>query len=290
MREINGKTRVCGLMANPVEHTLSPVLHNNLAQKTGINLVYVPFKPEQEGLDAAVSGAFALNIMGLNVSVPYKQAVMDSLADIDQSAREIGAVNTLVRMEGGYKGYNTDYLGLKKALESDGISLKGKTAVILGAGGAAKSAAYLCCKEGAAKLYLLNRTLVKAEALAEELGRCFEHASITAMRTEDYKRIPEDSLTAIQTTSVGMYPHTGQAVIEDEAFYHKLETAYDVVYTPFETQFMKYAAKAGAKACNGLKMLLYQGITAFELWNHMEVDQETAEILYECMKKELKKP
>ena len=110
--EITGTTRTCGLIGNPVEHTLSPVIHNTLAESLGHNLVYVPFLVQPDKLDEAVKGAEALNLLGLNVTVPYKSDVIKSLAEIDSLAKNIGAVNTLVRVEDGYKGYNTDMEGL----------------------------------------------------------------------------------------------------------------------------------------------------------------------------------
>lgn len=126
MKGINGETRICGLLANPVEHTLSPLIHNTLSKKMGINMAYVPFKPEKEGLKQAVKGAYELNILGMNVSVPYKQQIIESLLEMDSMAESIGAVNTLVRIDGGYKGYNTDIMGLKRAMDIEGVTIKNK--------------------------------------------------------------------------------------------------------------------------------------------------------------------
>lgn len=286
MKEINGRTRICGLMANPVGHTLSPFIHNTLADRTEINMAYVPFQPEKSGLDAAVKGAYELNILGLNVSVPYKVQVMKSLVSIDPMAEAIGAVNTLVRVEGGYHGYNTDITGLKRAMAVDGIGIKGRQVVVLGAGGVAQTAAHLCASEGADKIWILNRTFDHAAALAEKVERYY-HVECTTLRTEDYKKLPENHYLVIQTTNVGMYPDIQHAVIEEKEFYQMVETAYDLVYTPFETAFMKYAMNYGAKAYNGLRMLLYQGICAYELWNHTTVPEEVAEEIYGLLKKEL---
>ena len=113
MIDINGTTRVCGLIGNPVGHSISPVIHNSLARLMDMNMVYTTFKVEKGDVVTAVNGAYALNILGLNVTVPHKQAVMESLVDIDPLAKAIGAVNTLVRTDKGYKGYNTDILGLE---------------------------------------------------------------------------------------------------------------------------------------------------------------------------------
>lgn len=287
MKDINGRTRICGLMANPVGHTLSPLIHNTLAERMNINMAYVPFEPKKNELDAAVKGAYALNILGLNVSVPHKVQVMDSLSAIDPVAAAIGAVNTLVRIEGGYQGYNTDITGLKRAMEMDGVEIKDRQVVILGAGGVAQTAAHLCAGEGAAGIWILNRTYENAVALAKKIEG-FYYTKCTPFRTEDFRELPKNRYLVIQTTSVGMYPNVDHAAIEEEEFYQMVETAYDLVYTPFETMFMKYAVSCGAKAYNGLRMLLYQGICAYEIWNHTVVPEEVAEEIYALLKKELK--
>ena len=164
--DIKGTTRVCGLIGNPVGHSISPVIHNTLADITKTNMVYTTFKVDKEDVAKAVEGAYALDILGLNVTVPHKQGVMDVLVDIDPLAKAIGAVNTLVRKDGGYKGYNTDILGLKRELEDESISLCGNNCIILGAGGAARAIAFLCAQSGANKVYMLNRTIEKAENIS----------------------------------------------------------------------------------------------------------------------------
>lgn len=263
----SGKTRVCGVMACPVEHSMSPLMHNFLAEKSGVDVTYVPFRVQPETVGEAVRGAYALNVLGMNVTVPHKQAVMEHLPEIDEAASAIGAVNTLVRMEGGYKGYNTDAAGLLRTMTEAGIVIKDQTCILLGAGGAAKAAAYVLAKEGAKKVYALNRSVERAEALAKDINGLSGRDILIPMTMDGWREITENDCLAVQTTSVGMHPHVDEAVIADEGFYRKLNTAFDVIYTPMETKFMKLAAAAGAKTKNGLDMLLYQGIIAFELWN-----------------------
>ena len=230
---ISGKSKVCGVMAYPVEHSMSPLMHNYYSEKTGTDLVYVPLKVEPGRVEEAVKGAYALNFTGMNVTVPHKQEVMKYLVDIDEDAKAIGAVNTLVRTDGGYKGYNTDAAGLKRAMTEAGIEIRDRTCILFGAGGAARAAACVLAKEGASVIYVLNRSLEKA----------------------------------VQTTSVGMHPNVDHAPVEDAEFYKKIDTAVDIVYTPMETKFMKYVRAAGGKAVGGLDMLIYQGVIAYELWN-----------------------
>ncbi len=136
--KIDGNTRVIGIIGNPVRHTKSPRIHNYISEKLDINMVYVPFEVTGD-IKTAVKGAFELGIVGMNITVPYKTDVIESLSDIDPIAERIGAVNTLVRTKEGYKGYNTDMLGLERAVLSEGINLNGETAVLLGAGGDRKS-------------------------------------------------------------------------------------------------------------------------------------------------------
>lgn len=285
MRQIDGYTKTCGLIGNPVEHTMSPVIHNTLAQREGRNLVYVPFRVEKGGLKAAVEGAYALNMFGLNVTVPYKSEVIDSLTGIDEMAQKIGAVNTLVRTETGFRGYNTDMMGLYRAMCSENIVIEGEDIIILGAGGAARAVAYMCAIKGAGSVYLLNRTLHKAELVASEVNQVLGVDIIKPMKIADYDKLPgEKKYLAIQATSVGLYPDVEDAVITDKDFYEKIHTGFDLIYKPANTKFMMLVKEAGGQAFHGLKMLLYQGVIAYELWNNITVEEEDALLVYGKMK------
>jgi shikimate dehydrogenase len=262
----DGNTEVCGLIGNPVRHTMSPLIHGMFADLTSTNLVYVPFEVQDGGLKAAVRGAYELGIRGLNVTVPYKSDVIQFLKYTDPLAESVGAVNTLVRDESlqGYRGYNTDMTGLYRAMQSEGIDLEGEAVVILGAGGVARPTAHLCIKKGARRVYILNRTVEKAVAIADEVG----DERVVPMDLSDYRQIlqKEIGFFAIQCTSVGLFPDVNSAVIEDEEFYRHVTAALDVVYKPIDTKFLKLARAAGARTFSGLKMLLYQAVDAYELW------------------------
>lgn len=284
---INGKTRTCGLIGNPVEHTMSPVIHNTLAEELGLNMVYVPFLVENH-LKSAVEGAYALNILGMNVTVPYKSEVMSGLTEVDELAAKIGAVNTLVRADGGYKGYNTDMTGLYRAMKTDGITIENQKIIILGAGGAARAVAFLCVYYGAKRVYLLNRTVDKAKAIAEEVNRAMGRECLVPMALAEYVMLPEEKMLCIQATSVGLSPNDGDVIIEDREFYKRVHTGYDLIYRPANTRFMQLVKEQGGKAYHGLKMLLYQGVEAFERWNQVEVSEELADKVYEIMKGEMK--
>ena len=285
--DIKGTTRVCGLIGNPVGHSVSPAIHNNLARLTGKDMVYTTFKVEKGDVASAVRGAYSLNILGLNVTVPHKSEVIDSLVDIDPLAKAIGAVNTLVRVDGGFKGYNTDILGLARELEDEGIELADSKVIILGAGGAARAITFLCSSKGAKKIYLLNRSVDKAQDIAHAVNTHFHNEKVIPMNIADYADIPGTDYIVIQTTSVGLHPNDTAVVIDDEAFYKKAAVGVDIIYNPGETMFMKLIKAQGKKAYNGLKMLLYQGVSAYELWNDCKITKEEADEVYKCLQKEL---
>ncbi len=290
MIEINGKTRTCGIIGSPVEHTMSPVIHNTLSQSMGINMAYVPFHVKDGQLEAAVKGAYGLNILGMNVTVPYKSDVVAQLAEIDPLAEKIGAVNTLVRTEGGYKGYNTDMTGLLRAMKSDGINIEGEEVIILGAGGVGRAVAFLCAANGADKVYLLNRSVEKADSVAAEVNKALATEHVEPMALSDYQKLlrgAENRYVVIQCTSVGLSPNVNDVVIADGDFYHYIRFGYDLIYSPRETQFMKYVTDNGGMAFNGLKMLLYQALDAFELWNGCKVSDENAQQIYQKLQEKL---
>jgi shikimate dehydrogenase len=281
---VNGKTRLCGLIGHPVEHTMSPVLQNFLAERTGHNLIYVPFHVQEGDLEDAVRGAHALNAIGLNVTVPYKTEVCSLLEEIDPLAERIGAVNTLVRTERGFKGYNTDMPGLYRALLYDGVRIEGEHVMVLGAGGVARAVCLLLQQKGAADLVLLNRSTDKAQKIAEEVNRIAGREFAKVLPLDGYRELPEDArYLCIQATSVGMHPNTQEAVIEDPQFYRHLSAAYDLIFNPLETRFMQLAAAQGIPAFNGYRMLLFQGVIAFELWTGCRIPDDLAQETYEQM-------
>lgn len=302
---IDAKTKVCGLIGYPVGHSVSPVIHNNLAEIYGQNLVYVPLQVAPGKLKQAMEGAEAFDFLGMNVTVPYKSEVIPYLKEIDGLAEKIGAVNTLVRTEGGYKGYNTDMPGLYRAMCSDGVQIEGEDVVLLGAGGVARAIAFLLLDKGARHVFILNRSLERASSLAEEVNRAAwecrgkgqegspeasahdakrEAPFAAAYPLDGYKRLDQDrQYIVIQATQVGMHPDTDHAVIEDEAFYRLVKTGYDVIFNPLDTRFMQLVRAAGGEAFHGLKMLLYQGIIAYELWNGISVSKEAATEIYRKM-------
>ena len=272
--------KIIGIFGNPIKHTLSPVIHDTLSRCLGLSERYVPFCVPDEELSSCVKSAYEQGVLGLNITVPHKQAVMDSLVDIDKVARDIGAVNTLVRADGGYKGYNTDMPGLAKALFTENISLKDRKVIMLGAGGAARAVAYMCAYHGAKEVHIINRTYERAAGIADDMNSIFGRKVVFAYKAENYTDIPDDKYLMIQCTSVGLHDGDGLPFEFGDDFYAMAEAGVDLIYNPIKTPFLHEMEKLNVKAVNGLKMLLYQGILAYELWNDVKVTDTLADIVY----------
>lgn len=273
---ISADTKVYGIIGNPVSHSLSPILQNTLAKEMNIDMSYSAFHVT-ENIKEAIKGAFALDIKGFNVTIPYKKDMLDIVSDIDDRAKKIGAINTLIKTENGYKGYNTDIIGLGMSLYNNNLSIKGKDIIILGAGGAAKAVLYLAIEEGVKSITLVNRNISKAKELRVEVGI----KDISVISLDDLKSninlLDKDNYFAFQTTNVGMHPNVEDCIIEEEAFYEKCDSGIDLIYTPFETSFIKKMKSNGKICINGLDMLILQGVASFEIWNNVKVDKDIIE-------------
>ncbi len=290
---MDASSSICCLLGNPVEHSISPLIHNTLAEMLGINMAYCAHKIEPDRLGEAVRGAYALGIRGMNVTVPYKTAVIPSLIGIDDIAGKIGAVNTLVTGDGGYIGYNTDIIGFERQLLDLGITLPGRDVIIIGAGGVSRAIVYLCGLKGVRRVWLLNRSRGKAQALADEVNERFDRDAggegvlVKVLGLDEYSSIPAGKYLTVQTTNVGMYPKTEAVAIMDDGFYDLVETGVDLIFNPPVTLFMDKCMKAGANAENGLKMLLYQGVAAFEMWYDVKVGEKETSHILELMKRKM---
>ena len=263
--KITGKTSVCGVIGDPVEHTVSPAMHNAAFSELGLDFIYLPFKVAGPDLANAVRGMRALNIRGLNITIPHKVKVLPLLDEIDPQARTIGAVNTVVNNKGLLKGYNTDAEGFMRALKECGIEVKGRTAVILGAGGAARAVCFALASEGAA-LIILNRTLHSGLELAGDIARAAGHpAEALALNARNLATALEKGHILVNTTSVGMSPEPSQTLIKSDLLKPR-HTIVDIIYNPVKTRLLQEAEKAGASTVNGLDMLVWQGALAFEIW------------------------
>ena len=276
--------QLLGIFGNPIGHTLSPVIHDTVSDTFSLDERYIPFQIPEEELKSAVEKAYEEGILGLNITVPHKQAVMDSLCEIDPDAAAIGAVNTLVRTDKGYKGYNTDMPGLYAAIRADGHDVKGKSVVLIGAGGAARAACYMCVKYGAKKIIILNRTLENASSLAEDMKKTEAYdpkkTEIRCYAAGDYQKIPKGHYLMIQCTSVGLKKKDGLPLVSDDAFYRMADYGVDLIYNPAETPFLKKLNELSVPHMNGLSMLLFQGVLANQLWNGKKIEKDLSDKIY----------
>ncbi len=265
---------VYGIIGDPVSHSLSPVMHNLAFRERNIKAVYGAFRVDSSELAKAVEGIRALNIKGLSVTIPHKEKIMEYLDEIDETAREIGAVNTILNQDGILKGYNTDWIGVLKAFEKNGVNLKDKRVVVVGAGGASKAVIYALIKGGAKEIFVYNRTFERAKELQKKFG-------IIAKPWEELKNAVGEVI--VQTTSVGL--KSWDTPVEEEII-SRFKVAMDIVYLPLKTRFLSIAEKCGLKIIDGLQMLLYQGVEQFKLWTGIEPPVELMEkAIYEEVKK-----
>lgn len=269
---INASTNMYGVIGYPISHSFSPIIHNTLANILNHNLVYSAFKVSPDGLDKAITGAYELGIKGLNVTVPHKQSVLNYLYDIDNFAKQIGAVNTLKYTEKGYIGYNTDIYGLKSCLDSRNISLKNKNIVLIGAGGAAKAAAIMAASNDITKLWIVNRTLNNAHLLAQNV-KSYYNVDIDILSYNDIDKIDKADI-CIQTTSVGMAPNFHSSPIDSDKFYKKIDIAIDIIFNPWTTEFLTKAKEAKCEVINGFDMLYFQAVKSYEIWLNVEIKKD----------------
>jgi shikimate dehydrogenase len=262
---INVDIKICCLIGDPVEQSLSPLLHNAGYWALGINYVYVPFRARD--IKPAIEGIRGLGIRGASVTIPHKIKAMEYIDKTDPLAEKIGAVNTIVNNGGVLTGYNTDGDGAIKALE-EVTRPEGKKAVLIGAGGAALAIA-AAIKARGVRLVVLNRTGDKAARLAARVG---------AEGAGGFEKLAEISSAdiLINATPVGMGPEAGQSIIPKELLHRKL-TVFDVVYNPVETRLLTEARERGCAVVYGYKMLLYQAAGQFELFTGLKAPLKAME-------------
>jgi shikimate dehydrogenase len=263
--DISGKTRVCGVIGDPIEHTLSPIMHNAAFNALKLDYSFLAFKVKPAELENAANGIRALNIRGLNVTMPHKSAILKFLDRVDLSAQIINSVNTVLNKESKLFGFNTDGVGALKALRENGVELKGRKVLLLGAGGAARAIAYTMAKE-ADELAVLNRTLKPAQDLAKLLEKLANKKIFAgSLSPKEIQQNLQDSDILINATSIGMKPKAEESLVAPKLLRSNL-AVMDIVYNPIETKLAKEAQAAGAKVVSGVEMLIYQGAASFEIW------------------------
>ncbi|MCL2016063.1 MAG: shikimate dehydrogenase [Defluviitaleaceae bacterium] len=348
--QINGKTAAFGVIGNPISHTLSPQIHAHFAQLYNINMAYLPFCVQEEQLQSAINGAFALGIRGLNITVPHKIAVIPHLLAVDKMATRVGAVNTLVSSENdennekvkktknfeqfeqkvekveleknsklaeksqkkektapnernilntpknGYIGYNTDYIGIIRTIENtqqsaqNAATFENSHVAIIGAGGSAYAAAIAAAEKSAKKLTVVNRTTENAIALAKHVKKYY-NISIDLFTPQDFNNIaqnPPNYDIIIQTTTVGFANGVNGSLVSNLAIFGNTKLAFDLIYSPWQTQFLQDAKFAGVpNVVNGFPMLVHQAFAAFQLWHNVNPQAHDLEEQIEKLSKRL---
>ena len=264
---LTGHTRVVGVIGDPVEHSRSPQMHNAAFAKAGLDYVYVPFHVRPDDLGQAIAGFKALSVVGINVTLPHKQAVIPYLTSMSREAELIGAVNTLTFLADGIHGDNTDAPGVLRALEENGdLSVPvGEDVVVLGAGGAARAIVVAFAIAGVASITIVNRTTQKAIALAEEMHEKIG-VPLRGMGLTD-TQVPDaicQSRLLVNTATVSM--DLTQPPLISADWLQPNAVVYDIVYTPPVTPLMRAAAERGCQTLGGIGMLIHQGAIAFEKW------------------------
>jgi len=262
--------RVFGVFGDPIGHSLSPAMHNAAFSALGMDCIYHAFRVKPEKLERAILGAEAMGFGGLNLTVPLKEAALKlGCIKPDPLAERIGAVNTIVFGETGeIRGYNTDGLGAKQALQDAAVEIKGSKIVLAGAGGAARAIAFQLAADGA-EITIINRTAERAIELAKDISAAALPGKVEGRGLSGLKDLLEDANVLINTTTLGMHPNTDTAIATAEELHTGL-TVFDIVYNPLETRLLREAKASGAKTVSGVLMLVYQGAEAFRLWTGIE--------------------
>ncbi|MDO5825116.1 MAG: shikimate dehydrogenase [Methanosphaera sp.] len=273
---ITGKTKVVAVIGNPIEHSLSPPMHNAAYKQMGMDYVYVAFKIEKDNLSHLIESAKTMGLVGLNVTIPYKTDIIEYLDEVDDTARRINAVNTIRFKDGIAKGYNTDGTGAVKSIEKY-TELKNKKVLVLGAGGASKAITFTLLNHGINSLTIANRSRDNAIQLIDNLKKQTGFDKINYVDIEQADTILDSVDIIINTTPIGMYPNVdADTPIKTEKI-NENHVVMDIIYNPLETKLLKNAKDNGATTISGTNMLINQGITAFEIFTGKTPSYESFE-------------
>lgn len=257
-----------GLLGERLSHSLSPQIHKRIFELNNIEGAYKLFPVSKENVKSVGECIKILGIKGMNVTIPYKEEVMNQLDYISDEAKKIGAVNTISLVDGKLYGYNTDYYGFGSMLEINDITVKDKIAVVLGTGGAAKAVVAYLQDKGVKNLFLVSRNKMNNNWSKD----------INLIDYSDLEKLNGDLL--INTTPVGMYPEIGKSPVKEEVI-KRFEAVIDLIYNPRETELLRIAKLNGKKNCDGLYMLVGQAVKSQEIWQEKSIDNKVTNIIYE---------
>ena len=287
MQLITGKTKLLGIIGDPVEHSLSPVMHNAAIASLGLDYIYVPFPVQQGDLSRALSGFTAVDLLGFSITIPHKQDIIPLLTEISDDAANIGAVNTVWRTATGWKGTNTDAVGFIAPLKTMSRNWTQVTPVVLGNGGAARAVIAGLTNLGCREIHVVGRNPDKLAKFYQSWSHAPKITSLLKIHNWDnLSSLISATDLLINTTPVGMSPHVDASPVEEKLM-QKLKTdaiAYDLIYTPNPTQFLKLAQAQGAMIIDGLEMLVQQGVAALEIWLQQPVP---VDVMRDSLKKYL---
>ncbi|MGO9377083.1 MAG: shikimate dehydrogenase [Dissulfurispiraceae bacterium] len=278
--KISGKTRIVGLFGYPVEHSLSPDMHNAAFSYLNLDYCYVTFPVHPDSLGDAVRGIKALSLGGINVTVPHKEKVMAFLDEINEEAQFIGAVNTIKNEGGKLTGFNTDGRGFMQSLAEADIEIRKKNVLIVGTGGASRAIGFYLCKE-ASQVHLYDVDSLKAEALAKHLYGVRQNADTIDASSKNSVEFMAGMDIIINATPLGLRPGDSSPI--DMSLINKEHIVCDLIYR--ETPLLRAAAEKGCKTMHGLGMLLWQGVIAFEIWTGI---RPPADVMKKALLKRMK--
>lgn len=273
---MGGQTGLVVLLGSPVTHSVSPVVHNASFRAQGVDLAYLACDVSRDSVAAAVGGLWALGAVGANVTVPHKESVLALATDATARARAVGAANTLIRTGAGWRADNTDVGGFAAPLQPHAERLRGRSAVVFGAGGAARAVVYALTRTfGLGRITVVARRPEQAESLVEDVGAAEGGAALRVSTPPDAGGAVRDAALLVNATPLGM--GDGQTPWPDAGDLHDGQIAYDLVYRPARTPFLDAAAERGAATIGGLPMLLGQAAGSYRQWTGREMPMDVAE-------------
>ena len=262
---IDGSTKLVGVFGWPVTHTASPAMHNAAFAALGMNWVYAAFSVEPKNLRPALCGARDMGLVGVNLTLPHKVLALNAVDEVHSEARRLGAVNTILMEHSRLRGFNTDGYGFVKALQDEfNLTLEGARVLVLGAGGAGRAIAVKCALEGAAKVFVANRTPARTRPIGKEIAATDTEFKAVPFEADALARVIGEVDLLVNATSVGL--NDGESLGLDKRLFSPKLLVYDTIYRPAQTDLLCAAAEAGARAANGQSMLLHQGAKSFEIW------------------------
>jgi shikimate dehydrogenase len=268
---ISSHTQTLAIIGDPIEHSLTPHIQNAAWRAIGADIVNVAFRVSPHNLAEAVHGARALGLLGLMVTIPHKERVLELCDELDASAQLMGAANLLhFRTDGKIVGYSSDGWAAVKSLSEEGVDVRGARIAILGGGGAARSLALTFANEGAAGIRVLNRTRERAQKIVDEVAVFNTQAQAASLDKATLREVLPQTDLLVNATSVGMHPHEDESPLPPRVLDTHL-AVYDIVYNPLETRLLKEARAAGCKAVDGLGMLIYTNVFAAHICAQQEI-------------------